>query len=454
MRISLPNDFEPRAYQVPFMRYMDEHPNGGRAAWVLHRRGGKDLTAMHQTCKAMHERKAAYWHVFPTAEQARKAIWEGFTKDGKRIMEQVFPSYIRKSPRDWRPNGEMVVELKCGSIWRLLGSDRIEVVGAGPAGVVFSEYALAKPTTWDLIRPMLRESDGWAAFISTPRGDNHFKKLFDIARKTKGWFCELKTLFDTRAYDPEKTILEERESGMPEPLIRQEYLCDWTAALVGSVWGDLIEALEKSGAVLTFGHPLDGVFTVWDLGISDSTAIWFFRVGERGLIEVIDYYQNNGKPLSHFFDVLESKGYRYIKHWLPHDARARTLQTGASVLEQFVDRFGAGAVAITPELSLADGIQAVRWLLQKLIRFHSRCAEGVDALKQYHYTWDASRKVFSRAPEHDWSSHGADAFRYLACVARNSDLMTVQDREPKKPEIRSASEFTLDELWETSPRAA
>jgi phage terminase large subunit len=215
--IVIPNGFSPRDYQRRAMAYFDR--GGKRAITVWHRRGGKDLTALHQTCKMMHRRKGTYWHIFPTAEQGRKAIWEGFTKDGQRILEQVFPRAIRKSPRDFRPQGEMVVELKCGSIWRLLGSDKMEVVGAGPVGVTFSEFALAKPRTWDLIRPMLRENEGWAWMITTPRGANHAKTLYDMAVKDPSWFVDLKTLYDTRAYDPEATIAEERASGMPEELI-------------------------------------------------------------------------------------------------------------------------------------------------------------------------------------------------------------------------------------------
>jgi hypothetical protein len=454
MRVRIPNGFEPRGYQVPPMRYLD---NGGtRAITVWHRRGGKDLTALHQTCKMMHQRKGVYWHVFPTAEQGRKAIWEGFTKDGQRILEQVFPSAIRERPRAFLPQAEMVVTLKCGSIWRLLGSDKMEVVGASPVGVVFSEFALAKPKTWDLIRPMLQENGGWAWMITTPRGNNHAKKLFDMARSNPVWFADLKTLYDTRAYDPERTIEEERASGMPEALIRQEYLCDWTAANVGAVWGDLLEALEKRGALEDFDHPADGLFTSWDLGFSDSTAVWFWRVAKSApelAIEVVDHYEAHGQPLSHYFDMLEQRakehGYQYVKHWLPHDARAKTLATGTSILDQFLQRFGGAKVQIGPDLSLLDGIQAARWLLQQDIRFHPRCGEGLEALKAYRYEYDEDRKDFTRKPLHDWSSHSADAFRYLATVARSADLLT-RDMRPAlvaPPPPPKTTLPTFDEFW-------
>jgi len=458
--VQIPNGFAPRPYQARAMRYRDE--GGKRIFWVVHRRGGKDLTWLHQTCKDALRRRGVYWHVFPTLEQGRKALWEGFTKDGDRIMEQVFPKAIRKRPREWLPGAEAIVELKNGSIWRLMGSDQMEVVGAGPVGIVFSEFALSKPKTWDLVRPMLQENGGWAAFITTPRGKNHAHKLMQTAER-EGWFCEVLTLEDTGAWRewtdsnglPYKSAQAVRDAearqGMPPALIRQEYDCDWTAANVGAVYGDLVEALEKRKGVSDFPHPTDGVFTSWDLGISDSTAIWFWRVTDDA-IDVIDYHEANGKPMSYFCDLVEGRGYSYVKHWLPHDGRARTLVSGSSAQEQLGNRFGPGNVQITPSLSLLDGIQAMRWLLQRPIRFHSRCIDGVEALRAYSYAYDEDRKTFSSKPEHDWSSHGADAARYMAVVARHVEGLMRPKPPPPKPKFVPAVD-TLDSISAVSPRA-
>lgn len=427
-RIRIPNGFTPRPYQRRAMAYFD---NGGtRALTVWHRRGGKDLTALHQTCKMMHKRVGAYWHIFPTAEQGKKAIWEGFTKDGKRTLEEVFPSAIRQSPRVFSPNGEMVVTLKNGSIWRLLGSDKMEVVGAGPVGVVFSEFALAKPRTWDLIRPMLRENGGWAWMITTPRGRNHAKHLFDMARQDPKWFCDLKTLFDTRAYDPEATIAEERASGMPEELIAQEYLCDFNAANVGSFYGTALAALDARGGLAEFEPSgRDNIHTSWDLGKSDDTAIWWWRPTPSG-VEILDHYASHGEEVEHYAKVLEDRatehGWKYRCHWLPHDARAKTLATRQSVVEQMAKHVGAERVRITPNLAFRDGVAASRRLLG-VARIHPRCAyvagnkdcDGIEALRAYHREWDDEKKCFSERPVHDWSSHTADAFRYVAVVVRN-----------------------------------
>lgn len=409
-----------------------------------------------------HRRRGAYWHTFPTFEQGRKAIWEGFTKSGERVISSVFPDELVRR----RDNQQMVIELKCGSIYRIIGTDKIEMVGAGPVGVLHSEYSIAKPKAADLIAPMLRENNGWEAYVYTPRGTNHGKKKYDNFKAqadagNRSYFAELLTLFDTRAYDPEQTLAEERAAGRPEALIRQEYLCDWTAANVGSVWGDLIEALEKSGAVQEYAPDVSRVFTTWDLGGSgaqgDATCFWLWAARADG-VDLLDYYENHGKTLSHYWDEVDrrcsSLAVRPVKHWLPHDARAHHL-TGVTVLEECVRHWGAERVGIYPEVSLLDGIQAARWLLQQSVRVHPRCAEGLDALKAYHYGWDEDRKVFTNQPEHDWSSHPADGFRGVACVVRHSEMLTrPPDQVQSKPYARPVDRtVTLDEHWKEYDRS-
>lgn len=463
MKVLLPNDFAPRPYQKKAMRFFDT--GGKRAITVWHRRAGKDLTAAHQTNKHAHEQAGMYWHFFPTFEQARRSIWEGYRKDGQRILENVFPGFLdpkRPGSIVARKNeAQMFVELKCGSIWRLMGSDRIESVGAGPKGVVFSEFALCRPKAWDYVRPMLRESGGWAWFITTPRGRNHAKKLYDAATPESGWYRDLQTVHDTGLTyasnrDPDKLLSaeemmnEERAEGMEEALIRQEYECDFSAALLGSVWGDLLEALERRGGLEAFEHDTDDVFTSWDLGVDDSTAIWFWRVRDSGA-EFLDHYESHGRPMSHYFDELElrqkDRSFKYLKHWLPHDARQRSWQTGVSVLDQFIERFGSGAVAIGPQMTVADGLQAGRWLLQQEgTRLHPRCEEGIEALRAYHYEYDEDRKTYAKKPQHDWSSHTADAFRYAALVVKYSELRTRKQTEVKRYTPKPPQ--TMDEIFQ------
>ena len=454
-RITIPNDFEPRAYQKGLMGALDSGKRRAVAVW--HRRAGKDLCLLHQEAKcALDGKPAVYWHFFPTFEQGRKAIWEHVDhRRGQRLMDWVFPGFSSPGSRSGGvvrrvDQSKMLVEFKNGSIWRLMGSDRTENVGAGPYGVGFSEYALCKPTAWDFVRPMLRENGGWAAFITTPRGANHAWDLYKMATTSRGWWHDLKTVHDTgltyastRDPDgprigPQEMIEEELAEGMLPELARQEYECDWSAANVGAIWGKLIEGLEREHG--RWGEPwvadYDGIFTAWDLGHSDATAIWFFRHGRSGY-EFVDYYEGQSLPFSHYLDILEEKasrhGYRYVRHFIPHDARARTLATGVSVLDLFLKWCGSfdseskmGKVSIVPQLSLVDGLQAARWLLQQPgLRFHKACSthHGLQALKEYRSDYNEDRKVFSTTPLHDWTSHAADAFRYAALSVKLSEGM-------------------------------
>lgn len=195
----------------------------------------------------------------------------------------------------------------------------------------------------------------------------------------------------------------------------------------GSVYGKQLALVDGRGGAADFRHQTDGIFTSWDLGLSDATAIWWWRISPGRGVDVLDYYEASGEPLSHFFGVLESRTWapQYTKHWLPHDARARTLATGVSILDLFREKYGADKVAIGPSLSLVDGINAGRWLLEQPdTRFHGRCAAGVETLRAYRYEYDDDTKSYSKRPLHDFSSHTADAWRYLSLVARAVEGLT------------------------------
>ena len=154
------------------------------------------------------------------------------------------------------------------------------------------------------------------------------------------------------------------------------------------------------------------VVTAWDLGVGDSTAIWFAQF-HGPEIRIIDYYESSGVGLDHYARVLQDKGYIYGEHILPHDVRVKELGTGKSRLET-LESLGIRPVTIAPQLMVDDGIQAVRSMLKNCWFDAERCDRGIDALRQYHREYDDNGKVWRSRPAHDWASHGADAFRYLA----------------------------------------
>lgn len=485
LRVALPaGGFEPRSYQEEYFSFYD---NGGRRGmWVWHRRAGKDLVASHQEAKSSFKRPGAYWHFFPTLEQGRRALWEAFLKDGRRTLDTVFPGFL--DPRRAgsvvraKDDHQMKLTLVNGAIWRVMGTDKLESVGAGPVGVTFSEFSLCRPTAWDYIRPMLRENGGWASFIFTPRGRNHAWKMYEKAKSRPGWKTDFKNVKQTNLeYESEETELdgtpklldwqamveEEKQSGMLEELVRQEYHCDFNAAMVGSYYGDLISEMDERGAVWDFDHPTTEVFVACDIGITDSFSMWAFRCNDQGGIDFLAHYEAAGKVVAHYVNKMieweQKLGFHYVKVILPHDARAKDVKTGISTIEQFATLCNEHGwkremITIAPHHYVQDGIEAVRWVLQLPTRFHKRCEthDGVEALRQYHRKYDEDKRSFSAEPDHDWTSHSADAARYAAVTVKKTMRLhkkLTKAKEPVKPlSVTLDKSMTLDQLFKSRER--
>ena len=355
--------------------------------------------------------------MLPSAKQGRKVVWEAIDRQGRRVIDQAFPEALRDGKRD----DEMLIRLKCGSTWQVVGSDNFDsLIGANPAGVVFSEYSVADPRAWDYIRPILAENGGWALFIYTPRGRNHGSSLYDMAKSNPDWFAEKLTVDDTKII-PASIIEDERRSGMAEEMIKQEYFCSFQAALVGAYYGALMETAEAEGRITKVAwEPNLPVTTAWDLGVGDATSIWFCQqVGRE--IRLIDFYESSGVGLDHYAKVLREKPYVYSEtqgYILPHDADVKEMSSGRSRLDTLTELGMRKGRRVLPRDSIEDGINAARVILPRCWFDAEKCARGIEALRQYRKAWDDERKVFADRPEHDWTSHAADGFRYLAVGLR------------------------------------
>lgn len=225
-RLTIPNDWRPMPHQTRLYGQFGHGRPFRRGCAVWHRRAGKDSVALNLTARDMFRRVGTYWHLFPEQTQARRAIWNGIDRNGRRIIDQVFPAPVRKRIS----SNEMLIETVNGSTWQMAGSDNFDsLVGSNPVGVVFSEWALAHPDAWDYIRPILVENDGWALFIYTPRGHNHGYTTWMNALEADGWFTERLTIEDTGLISPAQ-IEAERRSGMSEGKVRQEFYCSFEAA--------------------------------------------------------------------------------------------------------------------------------------------------------------------------------------------------------------------------------
>lgn len=372
----------------------------------------------------MFERPASYWHCLPEFEQARKAIWTAVNPHtGKRRIDEAFPPEIRES----KDEQAMFLRMKNGATWQLIGSDRYNnLVGAGVAGVTFSEFALANPSAWGYIRPMIEENNGWAAFISTPRGRNHFKSLLDMAMNHPNWFAEVLSVHDTGALSPEQIeeSLNEYIALYGEDVGRaqfeQEYEVSFNAAILGAFYAREMAVVRREGRIAEIeADPERPVHRAWDIGVRDDTSIWWFQVvGTQ--VYVLDCYTASGVGLDHFASVIEQKrkehGWKDGTDFVPHDARVKEWGTGRTRVET-MQGYGLNP-QVVPMASKLDGINAVRKTLPRCV-FHTRTEEvGIAALEQYRREWDDEKKAFKASEVHDWTSHLADAFRYLALAWR------------------------------------
>jgi len=415
-RIRLPNDWNPRPYQRPLWDYLER--GGKRAVAVWHRRAGKDDVFLHRTAiAALTERVGNYWHMLPMANQARRALWEAINPHtGRRRIDDAFPPSLRDTTRE----NEMTIRFINGSVWQVVGSDNYNaLVGAPPVGIVFSEWPLADPRAWAFLRPILAENGGWAGFGFTPRGPNHGLDTLNMARSEPTWFSEVLTVGDTGVFDAVTLARERREliklfgPDQGESLFQQEYYCSFDAAILGAYYIREMAWLEREKRVTRVPwDPAVSVHTAWDLGIGDSTVIWFAQFVGRE-VHLIDYVANSGVGLSWYVNELRNRPYAYGEHVLPHDADAHELGTGQTRIET-LRSLGVSNTRVLPRQAIPDGIQAVRNLLPRCWIDAEKCATGVHALKQYRREYDEGRKIFHDRPFHDFASHPADALRTLA----------------------------------------
>lgn len=429
--ICLPYQFTPRDYQLPVFVQVPYQKKRGVCVW--HRRSGKDKTFLNMMTTQMYEAPGTYFYLFPTFAQARKVVWDGIDRDGFRFLNHF--------PDPWivgMNNSEMKITVEGKnrqtdkterSIFQLIGTDNFDyIMGTNPRGCVFSEYSLQNPAAWDYIRPILVENEGWALFNYTPRAENHGYELYQIALNNPNYYCSLLTVNDTKKPDgspviSQEAIQQEREAGMSEDMIEQEFYCSFEAMNRGTYYGEQFKILYKEGRIGDFQwDPNRPVQTYWDIGIGDSNAIWFVQTDGKEY-RVIDYYENNNKSLKHYCLYCHKLPYQYNRHVAPHDMENREYSTGMSRKEKALE-YGID-FEIAPNIPLEDGIEAVRSILPRCY-FDSRkeidrdnggrigAGYGVQALKNYSKEYDSKRKIYKNMPDHNWASHGSDSFRYLA----------------------------------------
>lgn len=415
------NRFSPRPYQLPLLDAI-ENKGYKRVIAIMPRRAGKDVAAFNLCIRQCLRRPCVIYYVFPTYSQGRKVIMDGILNTGERFVDFIPPELVESIN-----NQEMKIRFINGSLLQIVGSDNIDsLMGTNPQGVVFSEYALQDPRAYQFIRPILAANNGWALFITTPRGKNHAYELFQIAQHNPSeWFSLKLTLDDTKHIPPIEIERERAEGIMSEDLIQQEYYCSFTKGVEGSYYQKFVDKMRIENRIGDV--PWDSgakVNVAFDIGVRDSTAMIFYQV-YGAIIRIIDYYENSKEGLEHYINVIKNKPYTYGKYIAPHDIRVKEWGSGITRWDK-AKSLGI-TFTIAEKFSIMDGIEKVRSTLSIMYIDQVKCVQLIKALENYRQEYDAKNGIYKSIPLHNFASHGCDAMRYL-CVS----LSKVRDQSDGK----------------------
>jgi phage terminase large subunit len=413
--------FVPRPYQLPIIDAI-ENKGYKRVLAIMPRRAGKDVVAFNLMIRAALKKVGVYYYIFPTYSQGKKVIYDSITNAGEKFID-----YIPQELVAGRNASELKITLVNDSIIQIVGSDNIDsLMGSNPQGVVYSEWALQNEIAWTMIKPILIANNGWALFISTPRGKNHMYTMYEMALHSPDWHVLKLSVEDTQHISLADIEKERQEGTMSDDLIQQEFYCSFTIGIEGSFYARYIDRMRLKGQIgNTPWESAFPVYTCWDIGVRDSTCIIFFQI--IGMtIRIIDCYEKSKEGLEHYAKVLNSKPYQYGKHIAPHDIAVKEWGSGMTRIEKAKQ---LGITFITADnISIEDGIESVRSALSKVWIDEVACAPLIKALENYRQEYDATKKVYKTSPLHDWSSHFADAMRYLCIsLAKTRDSLSADE---------------------------
>lgn len=410
------NKFQLRWYQEDIydavMQAIQGPQNPRKFLLVGPRRMGKDILFWNLAIRQCLAKTCLVYYVLPTYGQARKAIWQAIASNGVKFLDYIPTSLIDRTRDD-----DMQIRFVNGSILQCIGGDsyNTSLVGTNPYALIFSEYSRMTEKAWEFARPIIAANGGWAAFISTPFGKNHFYYLYQVAQTLKDWKIFFLKTSDINHISAE--VLEQERAQMSEGLYLQEFECDFSRGVEGSYYGKALEKLRQNGQITTVPwEPGLLVHVAIDIGVNDATTIIFFQVAGHGtVIRIIDCYSNTNLGLDHYAKYLQDKPYRYGKYFAPHDLKVREWGGGAITRYEKARQLGIDFV-ILPQTDLMDGIENVWTHFPKLWIDENKCRSLVNALENYRREWDEERGIYKSHPVKSWACHYADALRYL-CMA-------------------------------------
>lgn len=401
--------------------------------WVCHRRFGKSYLALRcllegaLTCPLPYARFA---YVAPLRNQAKTIMWDIL----KRITGPLDALQANEA--------ELRLDFPNGHRLTLFGADNPDAMrGIYLDGVVFDEYAQMRPRTWhEVVRPALADRQGWAIFIGTPLGRNHFHDLYQAAQTLPEWHAALYRASETGIV-PDAELALMRQSMAPEQYA-QELEASFESALIGAYYAEVLQTARDEQRITAVPHdPTQPVYTAWDLGLSDATAIWFIQhIGQR--FHVIDYLEASDHGMEFYVKALHHKPYTYAKHFLPFDIEHRDWSANGHTRLDMIQQLGLTPVQVVPRGNVSDGIQATRNMFPRFLFDQEKCHAGIEALANYRREWSEEHQAWSGKPLHNWASHGSDSLRYF-CMGWHEE----PPRTPRQPQAPMLAGVPPDQQW-------
>lgn len=424
--VKLPHIYKARDYQQEFW---DAWYSSDYDIFVLnwHRRAGKDVTCWNATIDYAAESAMTVKYAFPTGDMARDNLWESYTNDGLRFTDFVPDAlrFKRNKGDDGLNDSLKSIELLTGGSIRVISAHKPGRLRGGNSKLfVLSELQAMDPSVIDIIEPILEANHGRLLVNLTSNGDSAAKRMMEGWKQDPRVYVSVLTVNDTPVFTEEQMIRIRKRTlerfiarGQSEEeahaFVDQEYYCNWDSPVVGSYFGSAMRRAETDNRITTVPYENQlAVNTYWDLGIDDSMSIWFVQMVNRE-IRLIDYLESSGEGLPYYIAELGRKGYNYGRHYAPHDIAVRELTTGVS-RQDTAKGLGIKFELVQRPAKKEDGIDAIRNVISRCWFDKQKCKRGIDALKGYHKVWNEKQMVYKETPEHDWTSHGTDAFQTFA----------------------------------------
>lgn len=394
--------------------------DGKNIVYVIHRRGGKDLTCMQALLLRGLQRVGTHIYLFPLQKQAREVIWLGMDFNGIPFLD-----YIPKPLIESKNEARMTIQLINGSRLVLAGSNNFNShMGTNPVTIINSEYSLHNPLARQYMNPILIQNGGIEICQYTPRGMNHGYELLEQVKDDPDYFVRVLDVEHTFKHDGSRVVTEEmiaraRRMGMSEETIRQEFYCDFQVGNVGAYFTREIGLMNAENRIMNH-IPIQAdlpLHTAWDLGHSDATAIWFFQIVGK-YVHLVNYFQESDRPMKYFIDYAESfrrsTGCRWGSHYGPHDIDQKHQGWEVTESRLMAARKAGYNFSVTPKINFADGIEQMRYVLDRCRIDKTKCSLGLRAIREYCRKFDEALNKYSDTPQEGWYVHGVDALRYLS----------------------------------------